>query len=301
MFREAPRVDACIRLDNSACQSLRDLLGVMGPCPSPWSELLACDPREWANWAELDHTMLQWSWCLEPLEPLQQLRGLLSQRPALMLSDSGDSARLEQELLEANASPTVTAALREAELEEPLPLFAPRRQPTPNTEIYAQHLLEQSRRLILGRTGLTVLLLDDSSLRRSLTASLAAEFGTRVQDECTAPEANGVISGSWSWWLQHLDQLPEPEQIIIGLLPLASLSNPITAARVERLKHDGADWFRSLLLPEALRQIPAAVAPLRRSGGRLAVLDGRLRGRSWGDQVLQRLEPWRPLQRLLPD
>jgi ATP-dependent DNA helicase DinG len=146
-----------------------------------------------------------------------------------------------------------------------------------------------------------VLLLDDHSLRRSLTASLAAEFGTRVQDECTAPEDNGVISGSWSWWLQHLDQLPEPEQIIIGLLPIASLTSPITAARVERLKSQGADWFRSLLLPEALRQIPAAVAPLRRSGGRLAVLDGRLRGRSWGDQVLQRLEPWRPLQRLLPD
>jgi ATP-dependent DNA helicase DinG len=33
----------------------------------------------------------------------------------------------------------------------------------------------------------------------------------------------------------------------------------------------------------------------------LAVLDGRLRGRSWGDQVLKQLEPWRPLQRLLPD
>ena len=110
-----------------------------------------------------------------------------------------------------------------------------------------------------------------------------------------------MISGSWAWWLQHLDQLPEPEQIIIGMLPIASLTCPITAARVDRLKHQGTDWFRSLLLPEALRLIPAAVAPLRRSGGRLAVLDGRLRGRSWGDQILQCLEPWQPLNRLLPD
>ena len=89
--------------------------------------------------------------------------------------------------------------------------------------------------------------------------------------------------------------------MIVGLLPIASLSDPLTAARVERLKRLGNDWFRSLLLPEALRLIPAALAPLRRSGGRLAVLDGRLRGRSWGDQVLQRLEPWQPLQRLLPN
>ena len=33
----------------------------------------------------------------------------------------------------------------------------------------------------------------------------------------------------------------------------------------------------------------------------MAILDGRLRGRSWGDQVLNRLEPWIPLQRLLPE
>ncbi len=44
-----------------------------------------------------------------------------------------------------------------------------------------------------------------------------------------------------------------------------------------------------------------AIAPLRRSGGRLAVLDGRLRGRSWGEQVFQALQPWTPLHRLLPD
>ena len=123
----------------------------------------------------------------------------------------------------------------------------------------------------------------------------------RVQEQCTTPEANGVISCSWSWWLEHQERLPEPDQVIVGLLPIASLSDPLTAARVERLKRLGNDWFRSLLLPEALRLIPAALAPLRRSGGRLAVLDGRLRGRSWGDQVLQRLEPWQPLQRLLPN
>jgi ATP-dependent DNA helicase DinG len=195
----------------------------------------------------------------------------------------------------------VTAKLREQELEEPLPLYAPRRQPLPNTEVYAQHLLEQSRRLILGRTGLTIVLVDDQQLRRQLTSALAAEFGRRVVEESTAPETNGVISAQWDWWLQHHEQVPAPEQLIVALLPIASLSSPLTASRVERLKRRGEDWFRTLLLPEALSLIPGAIAPLRRAGGRLAVLDGRLRGRSWGDQVLKQLEPWRPLQRLLPD
>ena len=301
LFRDAARPDARLRLDASAVQGLRDLLGVLGPLPSPWAELLNTSADQWASWAELDHQLLQWSWCLEPLEPLELLPGLLRDRPTLMLSETGETSRLDQELLDADGAPEITASLREAELEEPLPLFAPRRQPLPNTEIYAQHLLEQSRRLVLGRTGLTVVLLDDPALRRSLTAGLAAEFGLRVQEQSTTPESNGVISASWTWWLQHQQHLPEPEQMIVALLPIASLSDPLTAARVERQKHLGKDWFRSLLLPEALRLIPAALAPLRRSGGRLAVLDGRLRGRSWGDQVLQRLEPWQPLQRLLPD
>ena len=301
LFRDAARPDARLRLDASAVQGLRDLLGVLGPLPSPWAELLNTSADQWASWAELDHQLLQWSWCLEPLEPLELLPGLLRDRPTLLLSETGETSRLDQELLDADGAPDITASLREAELEEPLPLFAPRRQPLPNTEIYAQHLLEQSRRLVLGRTGLTVVLLDDPALRRSLTAGLAAEFGLRVQEQSTTPESNGVISTSWTWWLQHQQHLPEPEQMIVALLPIASLSDPLTAARVERQKRLGKDWFRSLLLPEALRLIPAALAPLRRSGGRLAVLDGRLRGRSWGDQVLQRLEPWQPLQRLLPD
>jgi ATP-dependent DNA helicase DinG len=47
-------------------------------------------------------------------------------------------------------------------------------------------------------------------------------------------------------------------------------------------------------------RLQLALAGLRRGGGRLAVLDGRLRSRSWGHQVLSALEPWVALNRLLP-
>ena len=110
-----------------------------------------------------------------------------------------------------------------------------------------------------------------------------------------------MISCCWTWWLENHEQLPAPDQLIVGLLPLPSVSSPLTATRVERLKSRGEDWFRVLLLPEALCMIPPALAPLRQAGGRLAILDGRLRGRAWGDQILKRLDPWIPLQRLLPD
>jgi ATP-dependent DNA helicase DinG len=154
---------------------------------------------------------------------------------------------------------------------------------------------------VLGQAGLTVVLLEDPALRRTLASGLAAEFGSRVSEECTAPESNGVLCCSWSWWLQWQARLPLPCQVIVGLLPIASLEDPLTAARVAMLRQQGRDWFRELLLPDALNRLQRGVAGLRRSGGRLALLDGRLRGRSWGRQVFTALEPWVQLARLRPD
>ena len=160
-------------------------------------------------------------------------------------------------------------------------LFTPRDASLHQTH-YADHLLEQCRRLILGRPGLTVLLLDDQSLRRRLTSELAGEFGSRVVEESTAPEVNGVISACWDWWLQHQEHLPLPDQVIIGLLPIASLECPLTAARVEQLKQQGRDWFRTLLLPEP--QPSAAAAPVRRTTDGPQILMVESGSRGWGEQ-----------------
>ena len=155
--------------------------------------------------------------------------------------------------------------------------------------------------MILGLSGITIVLLNDRQLRCKLTSELAAEFGRRVVHESTAPESNGVICCSCSWWLQHHDHLPLPQQLIFALLPLASLESPLTAARVQALKSQGRDWFRELLLPEALALLRPAVAPIRKNHGRLAILDGRVWRRSWGEHVFAALEPWTPLHSLLPN
>jgi ATP-dependent DNA helicase DinG len=166
---------------------------------------------------------------------------------------------------------------------------------------YGDHLLEHCRRLVLGQGGLTAILVDDAALRQGLASGLAAEFGSRVDQETTAPESNGVICCGWSWWLEHQPRLPLPCQLVVGLLPIASLEDPLMAARVEALRHQGRDWFRELLLPEALNRMQRGLAGVRRGGGRLAVLDGRLRGREWGKRMLTALEPWVALPRLLPN
>ena len=274
---------------------LRQLLAVLGPLPDPWPHWLASGGDGWTSWARIDPVLLQWQWQRQPLEPLAQLPGLLQGRGVVLVGPGAELPASGHGL-----APRVELSLADPPLLEPLPLFAPQGQPLPNAPHYATHLLDQCRRLVLGQSGLTVVLLDDEGLRRSLTSGLAAEFGSRVGHQLTAPDTNGVICSSWAWWLEHQQRLPLPCQLVAATLPIASLEDPLTAARVAALRQQGRDWFRELLLPESLGRLQRAVAGLRRNGGRLAVLDGRLRRRGWGRQVLEALEPWVTLSRLLP-
>lgn len=290
-----------LSMPDSALTSVRDLLQLTGQAPDPWHHLAAMGMQTWASWARLDHEHLQWQWMLQPLEPLEEIQDLFNNRPWTLIHGAGGCRGASHSAPPDCDDPVIHIDLREPPRCEPIPLYAPFRQPLPNTAIYATHLLDQCRRLILGRSGLTVVLANDAALLQRLASELAAEFGSRVTLDRAGDQPNGVICTSWSWWMTHQPTLPEPDQLITALLPIASLEDPLTAARVKVLKDQGRDWFRHLLLPEALAILIPAVAPLRRSGGRLAILDGRVRSRSWGEQVFRALEPWSSLQRLRPD
>jgi ATP-dependent DNA helicase DinG len=276
---------------------LRHLLALLGSLPEGWERWRQHAGPDWASWARRDSQLLQWTLHRQPLEPMRAVAGLLQQRGAVMVGQLGPGTTAGSLL---GLEPDVCVDLGDPPLGDPLPLYAPLRQPLPNSPLYGEHLLNQCRRLVLGQTGLSVVLLDDDLLRHSLASGLAAEFGSRVVVETTAPDCNGVLCCRWRWWLDHQSALPLPGQVVVALLPIASLEDPLTAAQVEELRQRGRDWFRERLLPDGLTRLQLAVAGLRRQGGRLAILDGRLRGRSWGRQVLQALEPWLQLSRLMP-
>lgn len=279
---------------------LRLLLQGRTDLPGPWQRWLDCGDQSWTSWAIPDAEQLRWSLVRQPLQPLQSLHGVLQQRGAVLAGCwAPEGVRLDA----LGLNNPVVISLGDTQREEALPLFAPRQQPFPNSSEYAGHLLDQCRRLVLGQGGLSIVVIDDNPLRQWLTSALAAEFGRRVDHEQTAPEGNGVIVCRWQWWLQHHEQLPVPCQLVVGSLPIASLEDPLTAARVEALRRAGRDWFREWLLPDACDRLQRSVAPLRgqQPQPRLAILDGRLRSRSWGQQLLSALEPWERLEQLRPD
>jgi ATP-dependent DNA helicase DinG len=78
----------------------------------------------------------------------------------------------------------------------------------------------------------------------------------------------------------------------MATLPIPSLENPLVAARVTYCKRQHKDWFRSYLLPTALKAIQRVVMPLRESQGIVALLDNRVNYRSYGHQILTALEPY---------
>lgn len=287
-----------VPVSEAAEAPLRQLLEDHGPMPDPWQRWLhARGP--WASWAEVDYRLLRWRWQRQPLEPLRLLQPLLTARGMILCGSPAPGKALEDSL---HSRPMVRVKLGDPPLQDPLPLYAPRRQPLPNAPVFPRHLLNQCCRLVLARSGLTAVLLDDVPLRQTLASGLAAEFGSRVVHECLTPADNGVLCASWGWWQEHHHQLPLPRQLVIGSLPLLSLEDPVTAARVRHWRRQGRDWFQDLLLPDALATMQHVVACLRgKQGTRLAVLDGRIHGRSWGQRVLDQLQPWVGLSRLLPD
>ncbi|MGD1871809.1 MAG: helicase C-terminal domain-containing protein [Mastigocoleus sp.] len=187
---------------------------------------------------------------------------------------------------------------------EAISLYVPNRFPLPNTPQYQAEFINKVRSLLcLSATSsaLVVILIGDVPLKSRAGAILASEFGSRVQVEKTCLEENGILISGWEYWQKNQKVLPTPELLIIATLPLPSLEHPLVALRVARYKQNHQDWFRLYLLPEALKELQRAIAPVRESKGLVALLDTRVTNRSYGAQVLSALSPMARINYLDPD
>ena len=300
LFSQSGRQDACIRIDNREILILKEFFKNDLPSQLNWKQAFNVINDEWVTWAKLDIHNLQWDWYIQPLIPLQILSGLFSENKFLMLNNSGRNISFFSNMKNIQLSFRVTVNLGNTLNQEPIPLFVPQKQPLPNTSIFYSHIIRQCQDLILSCAHITIILVDDLQFRLQLTSELAGEFGLRVVHEATNLEMNGIVCCSCNWWIMNKNRLPTPGQLIFTMIPFPTLESPWIAARVEILKYQGRDWFREFLLPETLNILFKSFAGIRGKDVRVAILDGRMRYRSWGKQIFQILEPWIALEHLLP-
>ncbi|MGL5035214.1 MAG: ATP-dependent DNA helicase, partial [Microcystaceae cyanobacterium] len=162
---------------------------------------------------------------------------------------------------------------------ESIQIYLPEGLPLPNTPQFKGVLFGEIQRLIRASLGFQltiVILLEDLPLKIPLATLLAAEFGARVQVEKMGLKSGYILISSWEFWCNHQSQLPLPHLLILGTLPLPSLEHPLVASRVSYHKHHHQDWFRSYLLPTALKSMQQAVLPLRENQGAIAIFDHRV-------------------------
>jgi len=300
LFSQSATTDGLIRIDNRERLALKELLKNDLPSAMPWVRAFNTVNNEWVTWAKLYNQTFSWDWHIQPLVPLQTLAGLFSENTLLLLTNSGKSDSLFADFNSKKISFNVKANLGNTLDQEPISLFVPQRQPLPNTAHFYRHIIRQCQRLILGRIHTTIILVDDLQLRLQITSELAGEFGLRVVHETTNVGTNGIICCSCNWWILNQYKLPIPDQLIFPVIPLPTLESPWVAARVEMLKNQGRNWFREFLLPETLAILLKSVAFIRGEDVRVAILDGRMRYRSWGKSIFETLEPWVNLEHLLP-
>jgi ATP-dependent DNA helicase DinG len=236
------------------------------------------------------------------LEPIWQAQPTVLIGSALDLESSADIYRQThglQDLTCLKFSPP--------RQESGIQLYQPDRIPMPNTPQFQPALLAELRQ-ILSRSrlaqGLIVILVGDTPLRNQVGATLAAEWGSRVQVDRLPEVSNGILVTGWAEW-QQFQAAPLPGQveliphcIVIATLPMPSLEDPIVAARVRDYKRLRQDWFRLYLLPTALMALQRATFPVRSSRGLVALLDSRVLHRNYGQQVLTALSPYARLNYL---
>jgi len=254
----------------------------------------------WACWVKLDKINFEWNFYLEPIDELSQIKQLLINNKFVFLSALRKDNFFQKYLRRQSIEIDKVVNFKSNFNEKKILLYIPPKQILPNNPLFTEVILDQCKKLIIFRKGLTLVLSDDVNLKITLATVLASNHGKRVLLETIPSLNNQILCSSYSWWMKNSHLINYPEQIIIPLLPIPNMAEPINRITVSHNKKLSKDWFREFLLPEAIEKLERSISPLRRNSGKLIILDGRAIKRKWGRSILQSIHPSKEIKHLLP-
>lgn len=314
IFQHPPNPYGCNVLDDDEQNELRQLDQLLqlesdhGEPDSLNSLSSAYQPNAWRIffnklyhqdqllWTDIQRQQGQFSLHATPLDIASTLEPMWNQQPFVLIGNTLDQdAQATAYRPKMGLGDITCLQFAPDRHHDVVQLYLPDRFPLPNTPQFQPALLQELRQLLCASAdakGLTVILVGDVPLKAQIATTLASEFGSRLQVEQTCLDENGILVAGWKFWHDHHTVLPSPTLLVMSTLPIPSLEDPLVAARVSRYKKRHQNWFTDYLLPETLKSVQRAIAPLRNTQGVIALLDNRVNYRSYGNQVLDAMSPF---------
>jgi len=186
--------------------------------------------------------------------------------------------------------------------------------PEPNDARFALHAAKRAAELCAITKGRALLLFTSFRNLRVAEAHLRATlpFPLMVQGERPRhvllaelrDRIGSVLLATQSFW-EGVDVPGEAlSLVVIDRIPFAVPDDPLTAARIDRIREQGGDPFNAFQLPRAALALKQGFGRLIRSRadtGIVAILDGRLARRHYGATLLASLPRDCPRTELLED
>lgn len=184
-------------------------------------------------------------------------------------------------------------------------LYLPRRMPEPRERPFLTRAVEEITALLEVTGGRAFLLFTSYANMERVREELEAEDrwplfvqgdGSKVAlVDAFRETPESVLLGTMSFW--HGVDVPGEalSLVVIDKLPFDVPSDPLVAARIERIRDEGGNPFAEYQTPIAVLELKQGLGRLirnRADRGVLAVLDPRLRTRRYGETFLQSLPPY---------
>tara|TARA_Y100000589_G_scaffold331861_1_gene387504 strand:- start:1140 stop:2585 length:1446 start_codon:yes stop_codon:yes gene_type:complete len=254
----------------------------------------------WACWVILDKDNFEWILNVEPIDPFDQIKELLSSNNTIFLSSLRKDIFVRKSLENHNIKINSALNFKSSFLEKQILIYSPKKEMLPNNPLFVESIIDKCVKYSYFCKGVSTFLSDENDLKINLATNLASIYGAKVLLEEYKPLDDQLICSSFDWWIKNCELFPIPNQIFIPILPFPNMGEPINQITVSYLNKKSKDWFKEFILPETLQKIERAVFTLRKNSGKLIILDGRITKRDWGRKIIQMIQPQKEISCLFP-